>query len=477
MPLNPFFLQGSKGEQGLIQDLINEQIKMFGVDVHYIPRKYLTVNTVIEEVIESKYDSAFPIEAYIQSYDGYGGQGTLLSKFGIQEIDDLTLIISKETFELYLTPLMKNLDGIELSNRPKEGDLIYFPLGEKIFEIKYVEHESPFYQLQENYVYELRCELYRYGNEVIDTSIDEIDSQVEDEGIITSLEFVSIGRTAIAFPALNQNYISKIYLNNDGSGYKSPPSVIIDPPPGNGINAQAVAITTTIGDVTSVSDVLILNAGSGYTYPPKIVFSGGGGSGAAATASVSGIATGITNFNIVDFGSEYTQIPKVTISDPNDVNILPGSGVTALANASISNGKVVSINIINSGFGYTTGFISTDGLINTRPKVTIEAPTYAGFGTFMFNELVVGQTSGIKAKVKSWDSVEKILKVSSVSSNKANVSFYPGEIVVGSSSSAYYKVKEYDSENIGDSYADNEIIEIEADKILDFSEDNPFGNY
>ena len=93
--LNSYFLNGAKSEQSLIQSLVNEQLRMYGVEVYYIPRKYSTTNTVIREVIESKFDSAYPIEAYVDSYEGYGGQGTLLSKFGIEDRDDLTLIISK----------------------------------------------------------------------------------------------------------------------------------------------------------------------------------------------------------------------------------------------------------------------------------------------------------------------------------------------------------------------------------------------
>ena len=87
MALNPYFLQGSPGEQSLVQDLINEQLKIYGIEVYYIPRRYITKNTVIREVVESEFDSAYPIEAYVDSYEGYGGQGTLLSKFGIQNID------------------------------------------------------------------------------------------------------------------------------------------------------------------------------------------------------------------------------------------------------------------------------------------------------------------------------------------------------------------------------------------------------
>ena len=97
MTLNPFFLQeNSLTEQGLVQDLINEQLRMYGVECHYIPREFVTQGTVIKEVIESKFDSAYPLEAYVDNFDGYEGQGTLLSKFGITPTTELNLTISRE---------------------------------------------------------------------------------------------------------------------------------------------------------------------------------------------------------------------------------------------------------------------------------------------------------------------------------------------------------------------------------------------
>ena len=197
MALNPYFLQGSSTEQNLVQSLINEQIKMYGVEVYYIPRRYITKTTVIQEVIESKFEEAIPLEAYVDTFDGYEGQGSLLSKFGVQALDDLTLVISKDRFENYVTPLIKNIPNIELATRPKEGDLIYFPLGDRLFEIKFVEHEKPFYQLKERYVYELRCELYRYEDEVIDTGVGDIDDNLEKAGYIETLTLVSSGTTAV----------------------------------------------------------------------------------------------------------------------------------------------------------------------------------------------------------------------------------------------------------------------------------------
>ena len=128
MTLNPFFLNGSTTEQSLIQDLVNEQLRMYGVECYYLPRTFAKTNTIIREVIQSEFTNAYPLEAYVNNYEGFGGQKTLLSKFGIEEKDDLILTISKDRFENYITPLIKDLSNVGLATRPKEGDLIYFPL-------------------------------------------------------------------------------------------------------------------------------------------------------------------------------------------------------------------------------------------------------------------------------------------------------------------------------------------------------------
>ena len=189
MALNPFFIQGSSGEQNLVQDLINEQLRMYGIDVTYIPRKFVNKQSIIEEVQSSKFDDNFTIEAYLQNYDGFQGNGDILTKFGITLKDEVQLIISKERFTDFIRPFMDQMDDdeVEFFDTPREGDLIYFPLGKKLFEIKYVEVEKPFFMLRKNYVFELRCELFEYEDEVLDTGIDSIDKTVLDEGFITTL--------------------------------------------------------------------------------------------------------------------------------------------------------------------------------------------------------------------------------------------------------------------------------------------------
>jgi hypothetical protein len=461
--LNPFFLQGSKTEQGLIQSLINESIQIHGIDVYYIPRQYVNEKTIIKEVIESEFNNAYPIEAYLNSYEGYDGQGTILSKFGIQELDDVSLIISKERFELYITPLIQNLTNIKLSSRPKEGDLIYFPLGDRLFEIKYVEHEKPFYQLRENYVYELRCELFRYGDEVLDTGVNFIDDNVENEGYIQTLTLVGTSSTATAIASSVNGGVRFITVTNRGTGYNSTPDVKISSSPIAGGNASGIA--TMIGGIVDICEpdgtllrvqgVEIANSGFGYTVAPKVVFVGGGGSGAEATAVIANGVVGI--ITITNGGSGYVNPPNITF------NSSP-LGETAKAIAILNNGSVSEIRILDGGFGYSQPPIITD------PIIQIESPPVSGTGTFRVNEVVIGSSSGTKGRVKTWNSQTNILQLSNITGT-----FGLGELLVGQTSGAEYKLANLNVNNTNDPYAQNQDIQIEANSIIDFSEKNPFG--
>jgi hypothetical protein len=463
MALNPFFLQGSPGEQRLVQDLINEQLKIYGVDVIYIPRKFVRKQTIIREIQSSKFDDNYAIEAYINNYDGYSGQGDILSKFGVNLKDELSLVISKERFEDFISPFLEVSDNDEiiLASRPREGDLVYFPLGQRLFEVKFVEHEVNFYQLGKLYMYELKCELFEYEDEVIDTTIDEIDSQIKDEGYITTLQLIGAGSTASATATLATGYVRQIFLNNDGYGYTSTPIVAIETAPAGGINAAAVAITTSKGGIRSVESIILTCAGAGYTIAPNITISGGNGIGAAATCSIETIQSGISTFTMVNFGSGYIVAPPVTVSSPI------GSGETATAISIVGSGRTISsLRITNPGVGYTIA-----------PIVTIaQPPVLSGIGTYIFNEEVFGSISGTRGRVKSWDFNTKILKVSFVD-NAATKEFYPGELLVGAASSAIYSVQSYDTWDQYDKYSENIEIENAADGIIDFSESNPFGTF
>ncbi len=471
MALNPYFLHGSQSEQGLVQDLINEHIKMFGLDVYYIPRKYIRTDNIIREVQSSSFDDTFIIEAYMNNYEGYAPGSDIMTKFGINLKNEVSLIISRERFEEFISPLLQTIkegndiyhtdDGdLLFSSRPKEGDLIFFPLGQRLFEIKHVEFENPFYQLGKNYVYELKCELFEYEDEKINTPIQEIQDRMDDTGYITSLTLVSMGVTATAQALISATgVVNKVFLNNDGYGYVSEPVITIDPPPAGGLRATAVAITSSIGgDLRAIKQIVLTNAGYGYTTIPKISISGGGGTGAAATCSISN--NSVYKINILNGGQNYYVTPTVSISGPTGI----GATAEALANISVG-GTISSIYISNAGFGYTSS-----------PIVTIANPPLVGFGTYIKGETVIGQKSGTTAIVKGWtNSGNNSDKTLNVQLNDGE--FLPGEIIVGSASSAQYSVKVYDTDSKNDKYRQNQDFENEADIIIDFSEKNPFGIY
>ena len=466
MALNPHFLQGSRGEQRLVQSLINEHLKIYGVEVTFIPRKFVNQSTILEEVTASKFDDNFLIEAYVDNYDGYAGAGDVLTKFGMSLRDEVTLTISKERFEEFIAPFMEADDDIELSSRPREGDLVFFPLGQRLFEIKFVEHEEPFYQLGSNYVYKLKCELFEYEDEVIDTDIAAIDSQVDDVGYIAELQLVGVGRTATAQAVINTGHISEIFLNNDGSGFSSAPLVSISTSPSglSGSTATAVAFTTSRANITSVEKILITNAGYGYTEPPTITFTGGGGTGAAATCSINTTSKGVIKFVVTDGGIGYGTAPTVTISGGG------GTGAVGLASIGINNtqgfNEVKNIFVTNTGSSYTS-----------EPTVTISDPeTLSGVGTYHFNEVVQGMRSGTQARVKNWDYDTKILKVSNVGIGTTTTGFFPGEDIKGLESGAVFSVSVFDDDTT-DKYNEGDIFESEADLIIDFSESNPFGTF
>jgi len=469
MSLNPFFLQGSPNEQFLVQDLINEQLKIYGIEVNYLPRKIFKTDNIIREIQSSKFDDNFAIEAYLNNYDGYAPDSDIMTKFGLRLKNEISLTISRERYEEYIVPFLEGIssgikegkitdyDFADLISRPREGDLIYFPLGERLFEIKRVEHEKPFYQLGSSYVYELSCELYEYENELIDTTIEEIDSTVEDEGYITYMTLVGSGVTATATAGISSGSVTVIFLNNDGSGYSSAPTVTFSGP-NSGINtATAVAVTTSIANIQSVLRLELTNGGSGYTTPPTIIITGGGGTGAAATCSVGGTQFSVSSISISNPGNQYSVVPIITIGSP-------GVGVTATAIAGITtDNKLDYIRILNPGIGYTQA-----------PTVSIAGLSTIGVGTYIFNEVITGESSGTTAVVKDFTNTNLLTSLSlSLNTGK----FSEGEVIVGSKSSARYTVLNYDTDSYNNPYDTNEEIELEADDILDFTESNPFGSY
>jgi hypothetical protein len=180
MARNPYFKDYS-GEQNVVEDLTIETIKSMGRDMVYIPRTLVNKDELFGEDTISKFDDGYQLEMYIASVDGFEGEGDVLSKFGIEIKDRMELIVSRKRFE-------ETVGIYESTTRPKEGDLIYFPLSKTLFEINFVEHENPFYQLGKLFTYKLSCEVFTYSQEEIDTGYTDIDT-VEDEIKKFAIEF------------------------------------------------------------------------------------------------------------------------------------------------------------------------------------------------------------------------------------------------------------------------------------------------
>ena len=479
MALNPFFLQGSQSEQRLVQSLINEQLQIYGVEVIYLPRAILSKDEILTEVQSSTFNDNYAIEAYINTYEGYTGAGDIMTKFGMSLKDELTVTISKERFEDFISTFLADMPASEreVNTRPCEGDLIFFPLGQRIFEIKFVEHEQPFYQLGKNYVYQLKCELFELEDELgnisgegVESLTQDIDDEMVDFGYITSLRMVSIGSTATLNISTVTGYVRKIVLTNDGFGYTQTPTVAITTAPAGGTDATAVAITTSVSNVFSVKEILLINPGAGYTVAPTIsivsasstvagIGSTSFGVGAAATSVLVTDSAGISTVTISDTGSGYLKIPTVTFGTP-----ISGVGTaTGVIQIDAGNNILSRVLLKDAGIGYTSGTASA----------TVSAPTLiTGIGTYTFGELVTGSVSGAKGRVKKWDSDDNILNLGTTDKD-----FISGDVAIGSTSGAQYAVDLIISDEFNDKYDKGSEIETAADNIIDFSEGNPFGTF
>lgn len=168
---NVYFSHGTRNEQYLLEDLIIESISIWGQEFYYVPRVLVGKDEILGEDRLSKFENAYPIDMYLESVDGFEGQGAFIQKFGLMLEQSATLTVARRTWE----KLVGRHKGTILPHRPCEGDLLYFPLTKGLFEIKFVEHQDPFFQLKKLYVYRLQVELFQYASEKIDTGLEQID--------------------------------------------------------------------------------------------------------------------------------------------------------------------------------------------------------------------------------------------------------------------------------------------------------------
>lgn len=267
MPTNVYFTHGTKNEHYLVEDLIIESLKIYGNEFMYIPRTLVSKDEILGEDRLSQFTSSFPIEMYFENVDSLGGQGAFIQKFGLMMEQSATLVVARRRWDQMVGRYGQTI----LPNRPCEGDLIYFPLTKGLFEIKFVQHQDPFYQLGKLYVYKLQVELFQYASERIDTGIKEIDVFETLKTFTTNTTRSPLGE------------VTSITVTNQGSGYTSVPTVSFTSSTGFGATATAVLGTGT--NANKVIRIDITNPGSGYQTAPVVNITGGG-AGALATASI-----------------------------------------------------------------------------------------------------------------------------------------------------------------------------------------------
>tara|TARA_B100000214_G_scaffold78379_1_gene52900 strand:- start:15 stop:1421 length:1407 start_codon:yes stop_codon:yes gene_type:complete len=466
MALNNYFRPtGARNEQDLAQSLVDEHIKMHGIEFVYMPRTFVNTKTVMREVTSSKFEKSFPLEGYIENYEGFGDQYNLLTKFGVRSTAEMQITISQARFGELVTPVLRREGGlgIETPVRPLEGDLIYFPLGDILFEVKHVKHTAPtFYALGKNYCYVLECEMFELGDEKIETGIGSIDDDFATLGYNVTMRVAGVGTTATAQTSLVNGGIHKIKIFNEGTGFTADPTVLISKPNGTGRRATAVAITTANAQGSrSLQEFRLTDPGYGYTTAPSISITPVDGQGGGVSLGVGIATTGAVGIiTVTSKGSDYVVPPTITFT------AAPYGGVTAIGTAILVDGQVDRIITTNAGYGYTLA-----------PTVTVGAAGTVGVGTFKYGMILTGKASSTTAYATSWDATNGTLLAKDLTGK-----FSIGELIVGTAKTTgetiAYRLNSIDyndDETNVDSYADNVSFQSEGDAILDFTEKNPFG--
>lgn len=450
---------GISTEQNLVQDLVDEQIKLFGSDVYYIPRTLLRDKT-LGEVIHSEFNQAYLVEMMLINVEGFGAPSEFISQFGVRVTDEVKFVLSKRRWEQSLVPTL----NLTLTSRPNEGDLIYFPLTENVYEIKFVERESPFYQLGKLYYFEITAEIYEQGADEFDTGIEEIDEVELTNAVVTNLTLSVQRSTATGTSSITNGNLSGISLTSGGSGYRSAPIIAISPPASGGTQATA---TCTV-DNGVVNAVQLVDLGSGYTSPPTITFS-------APDLPVDFLAREyIVSGNFYNRGGDrvWTSVGEGTVYIEHASSFDP-----IYATTTQSKYFFWSFEDNRLKYRYTYN--------GTTPTTTKGYFYYdAANSRYVLNAYDITDTSGTRAQMYDLSS-SVIGEVAGWNGSKFQLSmmnktgdFRDGDLIRGTTSNALYTLGAFSSiDNLNIEYDQNETIEDGGDDIVDWTEGNPFGEY
>lgn len=213
MARNLYFSEKVRSEMDMYENLVIEALKIYGQDVYYLPRDLVNEDDLFGDDPVSRFPTSHKIEMYIENVEGFDGEGDLFTRFGVEIRDEVTLVVSRTRFSAQV----RRPDNDINTDRPTEGDLIYIPLTNKMFQIQHVEHEQPFYQIENLPVYKMRCTLFEYTGEDFDTSIDAIQD-IEQDGAYQYKVCVNAPKKARARVHLDNGYVRHGYVTD---GYSS----------------------------------------------------------------------------------------------------------------------------------------------------------------------------------------------------------------------------------------------------------------
>ena len=452
---------GVATEQNLVQDLVDEQIKLFGSDVFYIPRVHLKDKT-LGEVIQSEFNQSYMIEMFLVNVEGFGAGAEFVSKFGLRITDEISFVVSRRRWEQSANPAL----NLAVDGRPNEGDLIYFPLTEDLYEIKYVERENPFFQLGKQYFYQLTAEIYEQGADKFDTGIDDIDDVEREFSNITTLNVGLTTRetaTGTVVVDTNGNIVSAT-LTSGGTGYNKAPSVTVNP---SG-NASGGYITTSISDGGVVS-LLVEQGGTGYdpNNPPTITID----TPPEAVQFISDEHVVIGGFTQQGGGRTWTSSNKVIT-----VTAIGGFDPTFATTTQkkyfywkFEDKRISYVYTFNGTTATTTpGFFYYDSA-NVKYIINAWEETTTSGGQAIMYDLI----SSTIAEVADWNGVTNTLEVMNRTGN-----FIDGDMIRGVESNAIYTLGDFSTiDNESTEWDQNAAIEEGADDIIDWGEVNPFGEF
>ena len=264
MATSLYFSQKVKSEQNLYEDIVIEALKTYGQDVYYLPRDIVNEDTILGDDPVSSFNSSYMLEMYIENTEGFEGEGDLFTRFGVEIRDEATFVVSRRRW----SDAVSRYDNEITIDRPAEGDVIYLPLSKSFFQISHVEHEQPFYQLSNLPVFKMRCQLYEYTGENINTGVDVLDDLDAKYAYKYILSLNNIRDSAQLTATLNSGALASIAIADSGNGYYTVPTVSIVDSTGNGATIS-ITVDSNSGEINGAS---ITNPGTSYSNP-TFVFS------------------------------------------------------------------------------------------------------------------------------------------------------------------------------------------------------------